>query len=73
MGEDGRKMSKRFGNVVNPDDIVKQFGADTLRIYEMFMGPFDQAIAWSTESMVAPGGLSRRCGSLGHFAKCQES
>lgn len=54
MGEDGRKMSKRFGNVVNPDDIVKQFGADTLRLYEMFMGPFDQAIAWSTESMVGP-------------------
>ncbi len=54
MGEDGRKMSKRFGNVVNPDDIVAQFGADTLRIYEMFMGPFDQSIAWSTESMVGP-------------------
>jgi leucyl-tRNA synthetase len=54
MGEDGRKMSKRFGNVVNPDDIVKQFGADTLRIYEMFMGPFDQAITWSTESIVGP-------------------
>jgi len=52
MGEDGRKMSKRFGNVVNPDDIVKIFGADTLRVYEMFMGPFDQAIPWSTESIV---------------------
>ncbi|MCX6719018.1 MAG: leucine--tRNA ligase [Candidatus Taylorbacteria bacterium] len=52
MGEDGRKMSKRFGNVINPDDIVKMFGADTLRLYEMFMGPFDQQIAWSTESIV---------------------
>lgn len=52
MGEDGKKMSKRFGNVVNPDDIVKTFGADTLRLYEMFMGPFDQAISWSTSSMV---------------------
>jgi leucyl-tRNA synthetase len=52
IGEDGRKMSKRFGNVVNPDDIVKQFGADTLRVYEMFMGPFDQQISWSTSSMV---------------------
>ncbi len=51
MGEDGRKMSKRFGNVVNPDDIVKIYGADTLRMYEMFMGPFDQQIAWSTSSM----------------------
>jgi len=52
MGEDSRKMSKRFGNVVNPDDIVTRFGADTLRIYEMFMGPFDQQITWSTDSMV---------------------
>ena len=52
MGEDGRKMSKRFGNVVNPDDIVATYGADTLRLYEMFMGPFDQQIAWSTSSMV---------------------
>jgi leucyl-tRNA synthetase len=52
MGEDGRKMSKRFGNVVNPDDIVANYGADTLRLYEMFMGPFDQQIAWSTSSMV---------------------
>jgi leucyl-tRNA synthetase len=52
IGEDGRKMSKRFGNVVNPDDIVKNFGADSLRIYEMFMGPFDQSIPWSTDSIV---------------------
>jgi len=52
MGEDGRKMSKRFGNVVNPDDIVETYGADTLRLYEMFMGPFDQAIAWNTNGMV---------------------
>ena len=48
MGEDGRKMSKRRWNVVNPDDIIDQFWADTLRTYEMFMGPFDQAIAWNT-------------------------
>ena len=52
MGEDGRKMSKRFGNVVNPDDVVSIYGADTLRVYEMFMGPFDQAITWSTQSMI---------------------
>ncbi|MFA6404517.1 MAG: leucine--tRNA ligase [Candidatus Paceibacterota bacterium] len=52
IGEDGRKMSKRFGNVVNPDEIVEIYGADTLRIYEMFMGPFDQQIAWNTNSMV---------------------
>ncbi len=52
MGEDGRKMSKRFGNVVNPDEIVGLYGADTLRVYEMFMGPFDQAIAWNTNGMI---------------------
>jgi len=52
MGEDGRKMSKRFGNVINPDDIIKSYGADSLRLYEMFMGPFDQSIAWSTSSIV---------------------
>lgn len=52
MGEDGRKMSKRWGNVVNPDDVVKTFGADTMRLYEMFMGPFDQAVAWNTNSMM---------------------
>lgn len=51
QAEDGRKMSKRWGNVINPDDIVKEFGADSLRVYEMFMGPFDGAVAWSTSSI----------------------
>lgn len=51
MAEDGRKMSKRWGNIVNPDDVVREYGADTLRLYEMFMGPFDQSVAWSTSSM----------------------
>ncbi|MEK9134758.1 MAG: leucine--tRNA ligase [Patescibacteria group bacterium] len=51
LAEDNRKMSKSFGNVINPDDIVKKFGADSLRLYEMFMGPFDQAIAWSTNGL----------------------
>ena len=54
MAEDGRKMSKRWGNVINPDDVVAEHGADTLRLYEMFMGPFGQAVAWSTESIVGP-------------------
>jgi leucyl-tRNA synthetase len=54
LAEDGRKMSKRWGNVVNPDDIVATVGADTLRIYEMFMGPFNQATAWSTAGMQGP-------------------
>ncbi|MDQ5912349.1 MAG: leucyl-tRNA synthetase [Patescibacteria group bacterium] len=51
-GPDGRKMSKRYGNVVNPDDIVNLYGADTLRVYEMFMGPFEAGIAWSTDNMI---------------------
>jgi len=52
LGSDNRKMSKRWGNVVNPDEVVKNVGADTLRLYESFMGPFEQEIAWSTNSMV---------------------
>ena len=51
LAEDNQKMSKSRGNVINPDDIVKEYGADTLRVYEMFMGPFDQAIAWNTRGV----------------------
>ncbi len=51
LGSNGEKMSKSKGNVINPDDIVKEFGADTFRVYEMFMGPFDQTAAWSMESI----------------------
>lgn len=51
MGEDGRKMSKRWGNVVNPSDIADTYGADALRVYEMFMGPFDQAVNWSNQGL----------------------
>ncbi len=49
LGADGEKMSKSRGNVINPDDIVDEIGADAFRMYEMFMGAFDQAIPWSTE------------------------
>jgi leucyl-tRNA synthetase len=52
LGEGGIKMSKSKGNVVNPDDTVKNYGADTLRLYEMFMGPFDQSISWDTASII---------------------
>ncbi|MCX6746396.1 MAG: leucine--tRNA ligase [Candidatus Parcubacteria bacterium] len=52
LGEDGEKMSKSRGNVVNPDDVVKEYGADTFRVYEMFMGPFDQPTPWSTQGVV---------------------
>ncbi len=52
LGTDNRKMSKRWGNVVNPDDVVKTFGADTLRVFEMFIGPFDSQLPWSTDGIV---------------------
>ena len=48
----GLKMSKSKGNIVNPDDIIKRFGADALRVYEMFMGPFEQAIVWDENGLV---------------------
>ena len=51
LGSNGEKMSKSKGNVVNPDDVIAEFGADTLRVYEMFMGPFDQTASWSVESI----------------------
>ncbi|TFJ92820.1 leucine--tRNA ligase [Lentibacillus salicampi] len=51
LGEGNEKMSKSKGNVVNPDDIVSSHGADTLRLYEMFMGPLDAAVAWSTKGL----------------------
>ncbi len=54
MAEDGRKMSKRWGNVINPDDVIDEYGADAFRTYEMFMGPFDQAVSWSTKGLLGP-------------------
>ena len=51
LGEDSSKMSKSRGNVITPDEVIKQYGADTLRIYEMFMGPFGDTIAWDTKGV----------------------
>ncbi len=51
LGSDNQKMSKSKGNVINPDDIVREFGADTLRVYEMFMGDYEQDSPWSTDSL----------------------
>lgn len=51
LGESGSKMSKSRGNVITPDEVIKQYGADTLRIYEMFMGPFGDTIAWDTKGV----------------------
>ena len=52
LAEDNQKMSKSRDNVLNPDDIIETHGADSLRIYEMFMGPFDQAINWNTNGLI---------------------
>ena len=51
LGEDGQKMSKSRGNVVNPDDVVKDYGADALRLYEMFMGPLEQVKPWQMKGV----------------------
>ncbi|MFA6393884.1 MAG: leucine--tRNA ligase [Patescibacteria group bacterium] len=52
LAEDGRKMSKRWNNVINPDEIVEKYGADAMRVYEMFMGPFSQPVAWNTNGLI---------------------
>ena len=51
LGEGWVKMSKSKGNIINPDQVIKEHGTDTLRIYELFMGPFDQTIAWDTKGV----------------------
>ncbi len=51
LGEGGEKMSKSRGNVINPDDVVREHGADVFRLYEMFIGPFEQAAAWDTKGI----------------------
>ncbi len=51
LAADGNKMSKSKGNVVSPDEVVEKFGADSLRVYEMFMGPYDQAIEWNEQKL----------------------
>lgn len=52
LGEDGKKMSKSFGNVINPDDVVRAYGADTFRLYEMFMGPMEEMKPWDAKGIV---------------------
>ena len=52
LGSDGRRMSKRWGNVINPDDVIVEYGADTARLYEMFMGPFEAGQPWDTKGVV---------------------
>ena len=64
LGENGEKMSKSRGNVVNPDEIVDQYGADTMRLYEMFMGDFEQAAPWQTSAIAGCKRFLERVWSL---------
>lgn len=66
LGEDGNKMSKSIGNVINPDEIVNQFGADSLRLYEMFIGPLSQEKPWSTNGLI---GVYRFLGRIWKFTE----
>ncbi|VVM08506.1 leucyl-tRNA synthetase [Methylacidimicrobium cyclopophantes] len=54
LGEDGRKMSKSFGNIVNPDGLLREYGADTVRLFEMFLGPLEQMKPWSSQGLEGP-------------------
>ena len=64
LGKDGEKMSKSKGNVVNPDDLVKEFGADSLRLYEMFLGPFRDSISWNPQGIVGTNRFLNKVNSL---------
>ncbi len=72
MGEDGRKMSKRWGNVINPDEIVVKYGADSLRVYEMFMGPFEQACSWNTNGLIGTRKFLEKLVNLGEVNEFKE-
>ena len=65
LGENGEKMSKSRGNVINPDDVVAEYGADTLRLYEMFIGDFEKAAPWSTKSIKGSKRFLDRVWALG--------
>jgi leucyl-tRNA synthetase len=66
LGPDGKKMSKSLGNVINPDEVIKHYGADSLRLYELFMGPFEDTTAWSDERLA---GVSRFLGRVWTLAQ----
>ena len=69
LGEGGVKMSKSLGNVVNPDEIVKIYGADTLRVYEMFLGPFEDTAVWNTESIIGSRRFLEKVWRIGEKVK----
>lgn len=72
LGENGEKMSKSRGNVVNPDDIVKDYGADTMRLYEMFLGDFEKAAPWSSTSIKGCRRFLERIWALQDILKPEE-
>ncbi|NIZ47481.1 leucine--tRNA ligase [Entomospira nematocerorum] len=72
LGENNEKMSKSRGNVVNPDDMIDQFGADTLRLYEMFMGPLQATKPWSTHGMVGVHRFLSKVYDYAHLPRSEE-
>ena len=73
LGEGGEKMSKSRGNVVNPNDIVAQYGADTMRLHIMFIGDFEKAVSWSNEAVKGSKRFLDRCFNLQDIATDEES
>lgn len=73
LAPDGQKMSKSKGNVINPDEIIKKYGADTFRVYEMFMGPFDQAISWDPKGILGAQRFLQKVWRLFEKFKIQKS
>jgi leucyl-tRNA synthetase len=73
LGPDGQKMSKSKGNVVNPDEIIKEYGADTLRLYEMFLGPLEQVKPWDPKAIVGVYRFLQRVWRLAGRARQEKS
>ena len=73
LGEDNQKMSKSRGNVVNPDDIVREHGADALRVYEMFMGPLEVSKPWSTAGISGSARFLERLWAIGEKSSSDEA
>lgn len=73
LAENGEKMSKSRGNVVNPDEIVAEFGADTLRVYELFIGPFSEAVPWSQNGVIGVKRFLDKVLKLNSFLQNEES
>jgi len=71
LGEDNQKMSKSRGNVINPDDVIKEHGADTMRVYEMFMGPLEVSKPWITAGLVGVSRFLERLWAIGEKTVCE--